>query len=77
MQFAVEGEALDPAELEDGTGHPINLSNIGLAALLEAIQNAAKVDPARAEEENQIRIHPNKNTLTVSTPDRIRAEAYR
>ncbi|KAL3228778.1 hypothetical protein MRX96_048562, partial [Rhipicephalus microplus] len=56
--------------------HPINLSNIGLATLLEAIQNTAKVDPARAEE-NQIRIHPIKNTLTVSTPDRIRAEAHR
>ncbi|KAH7939321.1 hypothetical protein HPB52_010882 [Rhipicephalus sanguineus] len=147
MQYAVEGEELDPAELEDGTWvtpkttqggldpldlqhkyrtaaskppeamseqastpaldvqaarppqlprrrpmprlpsehykivirprHPINLSNIGLATLLEAIQNSAKVDPARAEEEDQIRIHPIKNTLTVSTPDRIRAEAYR
>ncbi|KAH7947003.1 hypothetical protein HPB52_007109 [Rhipicephalus sanguineus] len=147
MQYAVEGEELDPAELEDGTWvtpkttqggldpldlqhkyrtaaskppeamseqastpapdvqaarppqlprrrpmprlpsehykivirprHPINLSNIGLATLLEAIQNSAKVEPARAEEEDQIRIHPIKNTLTVSTPDRIRAEAYR
>ncbi|KAL3181492.1 hypothetical protein MRX96_036846 [Rhipicephalus microplus] len=56
--------------------HPINLSNIGLASLMEAIKNTANVDPARAEED-QIRIHPIKNTLTVSTPDRIRAEAYR
>ncbi|KAH7949427.1 hypothetical protein HPB49_009718 [Dermacentor silvarum] len=57
--------------------HPINLANIGLAAILEAIQSTAKVDPARAEEEDQIRIHPIKNTITVSTPDRTRAEAYR
>ncbi|KAH8036491.1 hypothetical protein HPB51_000687 [Rhipicephalus microplus] len=57
--------------------HPINLSNIGLATLLEAIQNTAKVDPAQAEEEDKIGIHPIKNTLTVSTPHRIRAEAYR
>ncbi|KAH8023813.1 hypothetical protein HPB51_018032 [Rhipicephalus microplus] len=57
--------------------HTMNLSNIGLATLTEAIQNTAKVDPAQAEEEDQIRIHPIKNTLTVSTPDRIWAEAYR
>ncbi|KAH8036553.1 hypothetical protein HPB51_001372 [Rhipicephalus microplus] len=56
---------------------PINLSNSGLTTLMEAIRNTAKVDPARAEEEDQIRIHPVKNTLTVSTPERIRAEAYR
>ncbi|KAL3204661.1 hypothetical protein MRX96_011648 [Rhipicephalus microplus] len=56
--------------------HPINLSNIGLATLVEAIQNTAKVDPARAEEEDPIRIHPIKNTLTISAPGRIRAEAY-
>ncbi|KAH8029436.1 hypothetical protein HPB51_000430 [Rhipicephalus microplus] len=56
--------------------HPLNLSNTVLATPLEAIQNTAKVDPARAEED-QIRIHPIKNTLTVSTPDRIRAKAYR
>ncbi|KAH7950238.1 hypothetical protein HPB49_021422 [Dermacentor silvarum] len=55
----------------------INLANIGLAAILEAIQSTAKVDPARAEEEDQIRIHPIKNTITASTPDRTRAEAYR
>ncbi|KAH8022383.1 hypothetical protein MRX96_007225 [Rhipicephalus microplus] len=147
MQNAVEGEKLDPAELEDGTcgtpkttqggldpldmqhkyrtavpkpseampehastlalvvqaarppqlprrrpmprlpsehhkiiirpRHPINMSNIGLAILLEAFENTAKVDPALAEAEDQIRIHPIKNTLAVSTPDRIRAEAYR
>ncbi|KAL3196996.1 hypothetical protein MRX96_045032 [Rhipicephalus microplus] len=146
MQYAVEGEELDPAELEDGTWvtpkttqgclehldlqqkyrtaapkhpkampehastpalveqaarppqlprrrpmprlpsehykivirprHSINLSIIRLATLMEAIQNTAKVDPARAEEEDQIRSHPIKSTLTVSTPDRIRAEAY-
>ncbi|KAH8040274.1 hypothetical protein HPB51_009822 [Rhipicephalus microplus] len=40
--------------------HPTNLSNIGLATLMEAIENTAKVDPARAEEEDQIRIHPLK-----------------
>ncbi|KAH8023337.1 hypothetical protein HPB51_012106 [Rhipicephalus microplus] len=57
-------------------GHRINLSNIGLATLLEAIKNTAKVDLAQAEEEDQIRIHPIKNTLRVSTPDRSRAEAY-
>ncbi|KAL3243046.1 hypothetical protein MRX96_020722 [Rhipicephalus microplus] len=57
--------------------HPINLSNIGLATLLEAIQNTAKVDPAQAEEEDKIEIRPIRNTLTVSTPHRIRAEAYR
>ncbi|KAL3242581.1 hypothetical protein MRX96_021026 [Rhipicephalus microplus] len=57
--------------------HPINLSNIGLTTLIEAIQNTVKVDLAQAEEEDQIRIHPIKNTLTVSTPDRIRAEVYR
>ncbi|KAH7958972.1 hypothetical protein HPB49_007047 [Dermacentor silvarum] len=39
--------------------HPINLANIGLAVILEAIQNTAKVDPARAEED-KIRIHPIK-----------------
>ncbi|KAL3198799.1 hypothetical protein MRX96_044269 [Rhipicephalus microplus] len=57
--------------------HPINLSNIGLATPIEAIQNTAKVDPAQVEKEDQIIIHPIKNTLTVSTPDRIRAESYR
>ncbi|KAL1470438.1 hypothetical protein MTO96_040435 [Rhipicephalus appendiculatus] len=147
MEYAVEGEELDPADLEDGTWitpkttqggldpldlqhkyrkaasqpsdampehasnqtllvqatrppqlprrkpmprlprehykivirprHPINLSNVGLATLLEAIQTTAKVDPARADEEDQVRIHPIKNTLTVSTPDRSRADAYR
>ncbi|KAL1454722.1 hypothetical protein MTO96_027776 [Rhipicephalus appendiculatus] len=143
MEYAVEGEELDPADLEDGTWvtrkttqggldpldlqhkygkatshpsdtmpvtrrspvqatrppqlprrkpiprlpsehykivmrprHPINLSNVGLATLLEAIQTTAKVDPARAEEEDQVRIHPIKITLTVSTPDRSRADAY-
>ncbi|KAL3254753.1 hypothetical protein MRX96_017501 [Rhipicephalus microplus] len=147
MQHAVEGERLEPVELEDGTGatpkttqsgsdhldlqhkyrtaapkpseamfehastpalvvqaacppqlprrrpmlrlprehfiivirprHPINLSNIGLATLVKAIQNSTNVDPAQAEEEDQIRIYPLKNAITVSTPDRIRAEAYR
>ncbi|KAL3226738.1 hypothetical protein MRX96_048917 [Rhipicephalus microplus] len=57
--------------------HPINLSKIGLATLLEAIQNTAEVYPTRAAEEDQIRIHPIKNTPKVSAPDRIRAEAYR
>ncbi|KAL3202416.1 hypothetical protein MRX96_042514 [Rhipicephalus microplus] len=124
MHYAVEGEELDPAELEDGTWvtpkttqggldpldlqhkyrmaapkpskampehasnpalvvqaarlpqlprrrpmprlpsehykivirprHPINLSNIGLATLIEAIQNTANADPARTEEEDQM-----------------------
>ncbi|KAH8025063.1 hypothetical protein HPB51_002959 [Rhipicephalus microplus] len=57
--------------------HPINLSNIGLATLMEAIQNSTKVDPDRAEGEDQIRNNIFKNTCTVSTPDRFRADAYR
>lgn len=138
MQYAVEGEELDPAELEDGTWvtpkttqggldpldlqhkyrtaapkpskampehastpalvvqaarppqlprrrpmprlpsehykivirprHPINLSNIGLATLMKAIQNTAKVGPARAEEEDQMRIHPIKILLKSVHP---------
>ncbi|KAH7965369.1 hypothetical protein HPB49_006577 [Dermacentor silvarum] len=57
--------------------HPINLANIGLAAILEAIQNTAKVDPARAEDEDQIRIHPIKNTITVTPDDSIRGVVYK
>ncbi|KAH6945287.1 hypothetical protein HPB50_007749 [Hyalomma asiaticum] len=56
---------------------PVNLTNIGLVALLEAIYTTTKVDQAQAEQADQVRVHPIKNTITISTPDKARANAYR
>ncbi|KAH6943530.1 hypothetical protein HPB50_023168 [Hyalomma asiaticum] len=55
----------------------VNLTNIGLVALLEAIYTTSKVDQAQAEQVEQVRVHPIKNTITISTPDKARANAYR
>lgn len=37
---------------------PVNLTNIGLVALLEAIYTTTKVDQAQAEQADQVRVHP-------------------
>ncbi|KAH7958764.1 hypothetical protein HPB49_004717 [Dermacentor silvarum] len=55
----------------------VNLTNIGLIALLEAIYATSKINQAQAEQADQVRVHPIKNTITISTPDRTRADAYR
>ncbi|KAH7985722.1 hypothetical protein HPB52_025439 [Rhipicephalus sanguineus] len=55
----------------------INLTDVGPAIIVEAICIAASIDFRLALKEDQVRIHPIKNTITVSTPDRLRAEAYR
>ncbi|KAH7936925.1 hypothetical protein HPB49_006435 [Dermacentor silvarum] len=55
----------------------VNLTNIGLIALLEAIYATSKINQAQAEQADQVRVHPIKNTITISTPDRTQADAYR
>ncbi|KAH7942044.1 hypothetical protein HPB49_020003 [Dermacentor silvarum] len=55
----------------------VNLTNIGLIALLEAIYATSKINQAQAEQADQVRVHQIKNTITISTPDRTRADAYR
>ncbi|KAH7947334.1 hypothetical protein HPB52_010088 [Rhipicephalus sanguineus] len=56
----------------------INLTDVGPAIIVEAICIAASIDFRLALKEDQVRIHPIKNNITaVSTPDRLRAEAYR
>ncbi|KAH7956419.1 hypothetical protein HPB52_009258 [Rhipicephalus sanguineus] len=55
----------------------VDLTNIGLAALLESIHSTITIDVMQAEQADQVRVHPIKNTITISTPDRARADAYR
>ncbi|KAL1429309.1 hypothetical protein MTO96_016357 [Rhipicephalus appendiculatus] len=55
----------------------INLTDVGPAIIVEAICIAAGMDFRLALKEDQVRIHPIKNTITISTPNRLRAEAYR
>ncbi|KAH7960596.1 hypothetical protein HPB49_021469 [Dermacentor silvarum] len=52
----------------------VDLANIGLVTLLDAIHSTSKID---VEQADQVRVHPIKNTITISTPDRQRADAYR
>ncbi|KAH6922582.1 hypothetical protein HPB50_016964 [Hyalomma asiaticum] len=56
---------------------PVNLTNIGLVALLEAIYTRIKVDQTQAEQADQVRVHPIKKTITISTPDKARTNAHR
>ncbi|KAH7942109.1 hypothetical protein HPB49_020592 [Dermacentor silvarum] len=44
----------------------VNLSNIGLIALFEAIYATSKINQAQAEQADQVRVHPIKNTITIS-----------
>ncbi|KAH7951318.1 hypothetical protein HPB52_007882 [Rhipicephalus sanguineus] len=55
----------------------VDLTNIGLAALLESIHSTITIDVMQAEQPDQVRVHPIKNTITIGTPDRARADAYR
>ncbi|KAH7977719.1 hypothetical protein HPB49_003239 [Dermacentor silvarum] len=55
----------------------VDLANIGLVTLLDAIHSTSKIDVEQAEQADQVRVHPIKNTITISTPDRQRADAYR
>ncbi|KAH7965883.1 hypothetical protein HPB49_011804 [Dermacentor silvarum] len=51
--------------------------DIGLLTLLDAIQSTNKIDLEQAEQADQVRVQPIKNTITISTPDRQRADTYR
>ncbi|KAH7949391.1 hypothetical protein HPB49_009300 [Dermacentor silvarum] len=55
----------------------VDLANIGLVTLLDAIHSTSKINVEQAEQADQVRVHPIKNTITISTPDRQRADAYR
>ncbi|KAH7978046.1 hypothetical protein HPB49_004309 [Dermacentor silvarum] len=55
----------------------VDLANIGLITLLDAIHSTSKIDVEQAAQADQVRVHPIKNTITISTPDRQRADAYR
>ncbi|KAH7981991.1 hypothetical protein HPB52_002523 [Rhipicephalus sanguineus] len=55
----------------------VDLTNIGLAALLESIHSTITIDIMQAEQADQVRVHPIKNTITISTPDQERVDAYR
>ncbi|KAL1482617.1 hypothetical protein MTO96_033682 [Rhipicephalus appendiculatus] len=55
----------------------VDLTTIGLTALLESIHSTIAVDVIQAEKADQVRVHPIKNTITISTADRERANVYR
>ncbi|KAH7958415.1 hypothetical protein HPB49_001403 [Dermacentor silvarum] len=55
----------------------VDLANIGLVTFLDAIHSTSKIDVEQAEQADQVRVHPIKNTITITTPDRQRADAYR
>ncbi|KAH7945791.1 hypothetical protein HPB49_015658 [Dermacentor silvarum] len=55
----------------------VDIVNIGLLTLLDAIHSTSKIDVEQAEQADQVRVHPIKNTITISTPDRQWADAYR
>ncbi|KAH7983147.1 hypothetical protein HPB52_009646 [Rhipicephalus sanguineus] len=51
----------------------VDLTSIGLAALLESIHSTITIDLTQAEQFDPVRVHPIQNIITISTPDRERA----
>ncbi|KAH7948994.1 hypothetical protein HPB49_003983 [Dermacentor silvarum] len=54
----------------------INLLSSGPAKILPTVCAVAQANLDESEQEDQFRVHPTSNTALISTPSRVRPEAY-
>lgn len=55
---------------------PVKLTDFGVAQILHAVCTVQKIAEPVAIENDHLRIHPENNTFTISTPDEARARTY-